>query len=114
MIEEYKRGNYLIAGGDWNANPPGFKREMILTGDRIKQDEFTDLNDYFPGWTFAFDSTAPTNRNVDTQYEHGITPTTILDFFLVSPNVEVVDVETLSTGFTFSDHQPVYLKIRFK
>ncbi len=114
MIHEYKQGNYLVAGGDWNANPPGFRPEMIRTGDRIKQVEFTDLNEYFPGWTFAFDPTAPTNRNVDTPYEHGVTPTTIIDFFLVSPNVEVIAAETFNTGFSWSDHQPVYLRVRFK
>ena len=114
MIHEYEEGNYLVAGGDWNANPPGFRPEIIRTGDRIKRDEFTNLNEYFPGWKFAADLTASTNRNVDTPYEHGVTPTTIIDFFLVSPNIEVVTVETYSTGFTFSDHHPVYLKFQFK
>ena len=114
MIEEYKKGNYLVAGGDWNANPPGFRKEMIRTLDRIKQVEFTDLNEYFPDWEFATDLTAPTNRDVDTPYKQGITPTTIIDFFLVSPNVEVIRTKTFNTGFTWSDHQPVYLRIRLK
>ena len=114
MIEEYKKGNYLVAGGDWNANPPGFRKEMIRTLDRIKQVEFTDLNEYFPDWEFATDLTAPTNRDVDTPYKQGITPTTIIDFFLVSPNVKVIRTKTFNTGFTWSDHQPVYLRIRLK
>ncbi len=97
MNNEYKQGNYLVAGGDWNANPPGFRPEMILTGDQIKKDEFTNLNEYFPGWEFASDPTASTNRNVGTPYEHGVTPTTIIDFFLVSPNIEVIETKTFST-----------------
>ena len=114
MTDEYNKGNYLVAGGDWNANPPGFRPELIRTGDEVKQDEFTNLNDYFPGWEFAADPTASTNRNVDTPYKRSVTPTTIIDFFLVSPNIEVIETKTYQTGFAFSDHQPVYLKIRFK
>ena len=30
MVEEYSKGNFVVAGGDWNANPPGFKPENIF------------------------------------------------------------------------------------
>ena len=111
MLAEYEAGNYLVAGGDWNANPPGFTPEEILTGDRVKQDEFIGLHTFFPDWEFAFDPLYPTNRNVDSAYKHGTTPVTIIDFYLVSPNIKVLDVHTFSTGFEESDHQPVYLQI---
>jgi len=25
MLDEFGKGNYVIAGGDWNQNPPGYK-----------------------------------------------------------------------------------------
>ncbi|NQV02649.1 MAG: hypothetical protein HQ542_08395 [Bacteroidia bacterium] len=111
MLSEYRAGNYLIAGGDWNANPPGFNPERVKTGDRIKLDNFPELSIYFPDWEFAYDPLYPTNRDVDNPYKHGSTPVTIIDFFLVSPNIKVLDIHTFSTGFEESDHQPVYLQI---
>lgn len=111
MIHEYEAGNYLVAGGDWNANPPGFDPEQILTGDRVKQDPFTGLNTFFPGWKFVFDPVSPTNRDVNTAYEKGATVTTIVDFFLLSPNIQVREIKTCSTGFEQTDHQPVSIQI---
>jgi len=111
LLAEYERGNYLVAGGDWNANPPGFSPEAITTGDCVKQDDFTNLKSFFPDWEFAFDPLLPTNRDVDQAYRKGITPVTILDFFLVSPNVRILKTCTFPTGFEESDHQPVYLEI---
>ncbi|MFH1937797.1 MAG: endonuclease/exonuclease/phosphatase family protein [Bacteroidota bacterium] len=114
MLSEYEAGNYLVAGGDWNANPPGFEPEEIGTGDQVKRDEFTDLQTFFPEWEFAFDPLYPTNRNVNSAYQPGITPVTIIDFYLVSPNIRVLDVYTYPTGFEESDHQPVRLQIALR
>jgi len=114
LRSEYEKGNYIVAGGDWNANPPRYKSRKIITGDKTKADKFIPLDSFFPGWNFAYDLFFPTNRDVDKPYKKGITPTTIIDFFLVSPNVEVLAVSTFSTLFKESDHQPVYLKISLK
>ncbi|MBE0647053.1 MAG: hypothetical protein IH596_04635 [Bacteroidales bacterium] len=111
MMEEYRSGNYLVAGGDWNANPPRFNPDEIISGDKVKQDEFTDLQTFFPDWEFVRDPQHPTNRDVDNSYQQGVTPTTILDFFLVSPNIRMLNIRTYQTGFEHSDHQPVYLQI---
>lgn len=111
MLAEYRTGNFVIAGGDWNANPPGFDPEEIITEDLVTQDEFTELSIFIPGWEFIFDRRYPTNRNLSSDYHQGITPVTIIDFFLVSPNIRVMNVQTFQTGFEESDHQPVYLQI---
>lgn len=111
MISQVNKGNYVIAGGDWNANPPGFSPDKISTGDRVMVDDFTDLTAWFPGWTFAYDAKVPTNRHVDEPYEKGVTETSILDFFVVSPNLTVDTVFTQDLGFAFSDHNPVFIKL---
>jgi endonuclease/exonuclease/phosphatase family metal-dependent hydrolase len=111
MLDEYEKGNFLVAGGDWNANPHLFNPDDMISGDRVKKDEFTDMNTFFPDWEFVFDPRYPTNRDVDNPYQHGVTPVTILDFYLVSPNIRVRGIQTLQTGFEHSDHQPVYLQI---
>ncbi len=112
MIQEYKKGNYVVAGGDWNNNPPGFLKKTILTGDQVKQIYPPINSTYLSGWKFAFDPTLPTNRNVDSPYRKGKTKTTIIDFFVISPNIELVSAKTFETGFKYSDHQPVQIKIR--
>jgi len=110
LVTEYQSGNYLVAGGDWNANPPGFKPEEVVTENPVKRELFQDLASFVPGWEFVFDPAKPTNRNLDQAYQPGITPVTIIDFFLVSPNVWILDVHTVQTNFEASDHQPVMMQ----
>jgi endonuclease/exonuclease/phosphatase family metal-dependent hydrolase len=112
LISEYKKGNYVLVGGDWNQSPPGFKPEF--TSDVFDNIDFTLVPDgYLPdGWKWAFDPSVPSNRRLMTSFQRGKTPTTIIDFFLLSPNIEMVTVKTIDKEFRNSDHQPVKLKIR--
>ena len=111
VLYEYSKGNYVIAGGDWNNNPPGYKPVSINTGDIAKTVDPELDSTFLPGWRFAFDPSAPSNRDVDMPYLKGRSKTTIIDFYGVSPNVEVRDVRTIANRFLFSDHQPVFMKI---
>ena len=36
----------------------------------------------------------------------------MIDGFIISPNVELISVETLDAGFEFADHNPVQLKVK--
>ena len=114
VLTEYAKGNYVITGGDWNNNPKGFKQETVVSGDIVKA-IFPVLDGTFlPGWRFAFDPLTPSNRDVDMPYQKGKTKTTIIDFYVVSPNVDVKYIHTIPTGFSFSDHQPVVMKVTLK
>ncbi len=112
LLNEYQRGNYIITGGDWNQSPPGFS--PAFTEDVFDSENFSPIpTDYLPaGWTWAYDESKPSNRRVDTPYTKGTTPTTVIDFYLLSPNVKLVSVRTISLSFAPSDHQPVKMKIR--
>jgi len=112
LTTEYEKGNYVVVGGDWNQSPPSFKPEY--TTDVFDSIDFTLIPDgYLPDdWKWVFDPSVPSNRRVVTSFERGKTPTTIIDFYLLSPNVEVLYVNTLDREFKHSDHQPVRLKIR--
>jgi endonuclease/exonuclease/phosphatase family metal-dependent hydrolase len=114
LYAEYSKGNYVIAGGDWNTNPRGFRPESVISGDIAKAIDPALGSTFLPGWRFAFDPSAPSNRDVDMPYQKGKTKTTIIDFYVVSPNVEVESVHTVATGFSFSDHQPVIMKVSLK
>jgi hypothetical protein len=71
--------------------------------------------DYLPeNWHWAYDRKIPTNRDVDEAFRPGFTPTTTIDYFVTSPNVSVIDVKAIESGFEFSDHQPVYMHIKLE
>lgn len=112
MLAEYAKGNYVIAGGDWNANPPDFDPARaaggpfpVVAGNEMETGLFP------PGWTAAYDPAYPSNRDVGAPIKPGATATTVIDFYIVSPNIRVVEVKARRLDFAFSDHNPVYLKI---
>jgi endonuclease/exonuclease/phosphatase family metal-dependent hydrolase len=110
LLAESAKGNYIIVGGDWNQIPPGF------AGDPGAGYEEIPIPDNYPaqGWHWASDLNHRTNRKVDTPFIKGVTYTTILDFFLLSPNIEVIDIKGIVNDFEFSDHQPLKIKLRLK
>jgi endonuclease/exonuclease/phosphatase family metal-dependent hydrolase len=124
MFAEYAKGNYVIVGGDWNQNPVGFGDWAIGRLDDLAIWRFGDLDvgrtiepaieaDFLPQeWQWVFDPEFPTNRDVDTPYERGKTKTTIIDFFVASPNVKVLEINTEDLGFEWCDHQPVEMVFR--
>jgi endonuclease/exonuclease/phosphatase family metal-dependent hydrolase len=111
---EYQKGNYIIVGGDWNMNPRGFRQEEINTGDKGFTIKPGMDESFMPGWEVVFDHFKPTNRNVDQPYKKTITGTTIIDFFVISPNVNVLNCFTVDKGFENSDHNPVFAKFRLQ
>lgn len=111
MLEEYNKGNYVLAGGDWNMNPVGYREGTFLNGDISKTVEPPLAPDFLPaGWQWAFDPSVPSNRSLDQAYRRGITTTTIIDFFVLSPNVILEEINTFDMEFQWSDHQPVMMK----
>jgi endonuclease/exonuclease/phosphatase family metal-dependent hydrolase len=114
MQVEYQKGNYVVAGGDWNSNPRGFSPYAVVSGDKVVNIEPPVEPGFLPGWQFVYDPAKPSNRFADLPYKKAVTRTTIIDFFVVSPNVGVKSVATIPTGFAYSDHEPVVMKIRLK
>jgi endonuclease/exonuclease/phosphatase family metal-dependent hydrolase len=112
MMAEYRRGNYVVAGGDWNINPRGFDPSGVISGDKVIRVEPDIDTGLFTACRFVFDPGVPSNRNVNEPYKKGETGTTIIDFFVVSPNIEVEEVTTIPMGFECSDHQPVRMRIK--
>lgn len=113
MLAEYGKGNYVVVGGDWNQNPVGYTIERFTNDDLRRRIEPAIEPDFLPaGWQWVFDPALPTNRDVIAPYEHGKTLTTIIDFFVVSPNVEVLEIKTDDLGFEWCDHQPVEMTFR--
>jgi len=115
ILAEYTKGNYVIAGGDWNQNPVGYDSSAVANGFKACTINPGIAKDILPkDWQIAYDPEFPTNRSVKTAYIKGQTPVTIIDFFMLSPNIELKTVSTLETGFSYSDHQPVGMIVRLK
>lgn len=120
LKEERAKGNYVVAGGDFN---------HCLIADYFESDEQAlshfESRQQVPEWVknsvlhnselaegfrIAADKDVATCRGADIPYEKGVNYTNTIDGFIVSDNVEVVAVNTLNTEYAFSDHNPVVLK----
>lgn len=111
-LAEYQKGNYVILGGDWNQCPPNFRFDAFLPGHSQGYVQGNVPLDFFPDdWQYAYDPTVPTNRKARDPYVPGQTFETLIDFFLVSPNLTIRAVKGLPQGFQYSDHQPVWVEL---
>ena len=113
LVSEYEKGNYVIVGGDWNQTPYGV--EPKLPSHRFDTENLTYIEKDFPApdWQWAYDAGLPTNRRVSAPYDRDRSLTTIIDCYLLSPNMVIKHVETMDLDFRFSDHQPVHLRAGF-
>lgn len=97
--------NYIIFGGDWN---------HLLDSSKFTDDLpgwVATLPDslFETGFNLAYDTNTSTVRSDETAYVEGTTFETVIDGFLVSPNITVDLVEGGDLGFEYSDHNPVTL-----
>ena len=111
MQEEYEKGNYVIAGGDFNQSFPG-TLDTYPIRDPEKWTPGALTEESLPeGWQYAFDETNPTCRLLDQPYSADC-QLYVIDGFLLSPNVALTEVETVHLDFIHSDHNPVRLEVR--
>ena len=110
MEAEYARGNYVIAGGDFNQTFPG-ALDIYPIRDTEKWMPGVLEADVLPeGWQFACDTTSPTCRLLDQPYCADC-QLYVIDGFILTPNVGVDAVETVHLDFEHSDHNPVRLEV---
>jgi endonuclease/exonuclease/phosphatase family metal-dependent hydrolase len=114
ILKLYEAGNYVIVGGDFNQCPPGFDTKKFMVADYQAFIPPALETGWMPGgWQFCFDETVPTNRHLDTPLDAN-TFKTVIDYYLISPNVELLSVKTIDLGFAYSDHQPVVMQVKLK
>ena len=112
---EYEKGNYVIAGGDFNQIfPGGLDKYPNTHTENWEPGQISD--DIMPeGWTLAYDLETPSCRLLNQPYDPTDTENTqyyVIDGFILSPNVELVSVKTLDEGFEYSDHNPVKIQVK--
>ena len=109
---EYGKGNYVLAGGDWNQIFPKSEKSWPNTHRELWTPGYLDEAELSEGWRYVWDASVPTCRLLNQPYvpsDEANTQYYVIDGFLVSPNLNVETVETLDEGFEYSDHNPVFL-----
>lgn len=104
MLEEYTKGNYVIAGGDWNQLPPD--SSFLKNQSNVLPKDFPE-----PGWQAFYDLSTSTFRKIDKPYAPKTTQTGVIDYFIASPNVRALECNSIDLQFKYSDHQPVSLQV---
>lgn len=113
LTNEYEKGNYVIAGGDFNQTFPGaldafpIKDPSLWTPGVLEEDILPE------NWQFACDLTTPSCRLLNQPYDpdSGDTQFYVIDGFILSPNVRLDSVETIDCQFQYTDHNPVLARV---
>lgn len=108
-----KERNYILVGGDWNHLLSSTLQDKIV-GEMpewvaILPDSLEDET----GFHAVYDEKANTVRSNEKAYVAGENFETIIDGYLVSPNLKVLGVKGTDLGFEHTDHQPVTITIGF-
>jgi endonuclease/exonuclease/phosphatase family metal-dependent hydrolase len=114
---EYEKGNYVIAGGDFNQVFPGSLERYPNTHTENWEPGVLDASLLPEGWTLACDLSTPSCRLLNQPYDPSDTAGTqhyVIDGLILSPNVELKEVKTLDLGFADSDHNPVHADVVLK
>ena len=115
MQEEYKKGNYVICGGDFNKDLLGDSSEIFGRsgeGQTWAQPFPTNfLNE--TNLALISSSNLPSCRNADGPYNDSQFVLTV-DGFIVSDNVQVSSCYVADGSFKYSDHNPVVMNFILK
>ena len=134
MQKEYEAGNYVLCGGDFNHDlKASADEENPETGKEDQSNSNSDRE--YESWAYPFPREELTEhfsfcldqlskeersnlwnsaRNADMEYIPGETYTVTLDGFIISDNIECLSYENINTGYSYSDHDPVYVEFKLK
>ncbi len=110
MQEEYAKGNYVIAGGDFNQRFTNVDQSAYPVYEGMWQPGEINADAFGSDFTLLMDNTTPTCRSLDKALAGADAEGFqfyLIDGFIVSANVTPDAVETLDFGFACTDHNPV-------
>lgn len=114
LTAEYNKGNYIVVAGDWNQCPPGFSPGFDKNIFDTKKFSMIKT-DYLPDdWTWFYDDKTPSNRRLYKPYEPDNSYVTVIDYYLLSPNIKGLYNKTENLEFNNSDHQPVFARLKLQ
>lgn len=115
MEKEYQAGNYVLCGGDFNHDLKASENDTSEHHSWAYPFPRKELPEHF---TFGMDLLSQqekaalwnTSRNTDIPYDPDASYTVTLDGFIFSDNITMGSYEDLNTGYSYSDHDPVYME----
>lgn len=113
--QEYDKGNYVVAGGDFNQTFSNVDTSMYPIHDEIEdiwKPGKLDVQDVGENFTCYMDNTNPTCRSLDKVYKDADKDNFqyyMLDGFIVSNNIKVNSINTYHAYFAPCDHNPVMI-----
>ena len=118
MESEYEKGNYVIAGGDFNQKFPGSEAFPVISPDGWVPGQL-DADMLNPGWAFVYDDSKPTCRSLEAPYNDAKAAARdwqyyVIDGFIISPNIKLLSMNIIDEDFHNSDHNPVYMNFQLK
>lgn len=115
LEKEYRKGNYVIAGGDFNQCFPDSEETYPNTHKDIWSPGYLTDELLPEGFKYAYDVSTPSCRLNNQPYDPSDEEDTqyyLIDGFILSPNVELSEVKTINCGFADSDHNPVRISVK--
>ena len=117
ITAEYKNGNYVICGGDFN-------KDLLVDSSAIFG---VSGEDYSWAQSFPYDNVpegfkviapydeavpVPSCRNADRPWNPETNFQLTIDGFIISDNVECLKSDVIDLQFAYSDHNPVYMNFK--
>ena len=112
MEEEYAKGNYVIAGGDFNQRFTNIDQSAYPVYSGMWQPGTIEAEAFGSNFSQLMDNTTPTRRSLDKPLAGADLQGFqfyLIDGFICSANVQVEAMETIDEGFVSSDHNPIRL-----
>lgn len=115
LKEEINKGNYVIAGGDFNQVFSSIGKDAFTVEDGLWAPGEIDVSSLEDDFYCLMDESTPSCRSLDKAYAGANRKSFqyyLIDGFIVSKNIEVESVKTGDLGFVYSDHNPVLIKLK--
>lgn len=115
LEEEYDKGNYVIAGGDFNQVFEG-TQSFPQTGQKGWKPgniSSTDIPDHF---SFSYDDTHPSVRVLNHAFtgDYNSSQVYVIDGFIVSDNINIKQTTIYDYQFKYTDHHPVQMTFQLQ
>lgn len=117
LQSEYDKGNYVIAGGDFNQAFSNVDLSMYPEKEGNWHCGLIETSDFGNNFQCEMDNSKPTCRLLDQPYQGADKDSFqyyMIDGFIVSDNIEVSETKTIGTFFAPSDHNPVLMNVKLK
>ncbi|MBO4694024.1 MAG: endonuclease [Clostridia bacterium] len=111
---EDDKGNYVIAGGDFNQIFSTSNRQAFAVKKGMWEPGEIDTNEFGDEWQFLMDESVPSCRSLDKAYKGADKDSFqyyLIDGFIASNNLHINSLKTQNLDFVNSDHNPVLINI---